>query len=53
MRKLGRDWDNAMSGDNGKAINDWVKETELLGTVGVNSLVGSTALGNTIEFYVF
>ena len=39
--------------DNGKAIKDWVQETELLGTVGVNRLVGGTALGDTMELHVF
>ena len=49
----GREWDKAISGDNGKAINDWVQETELLGTVGVKRLVGGTALGDTMELHVF
>ena len=44
--KHGRKWDKAMSGDNGKAIKDWVEETELLGTVGVNRLVVGTGLGD-------
>ena len=30
----GREWDEAIKGDNGKSIMDWVEETELLGTVG-------------------
>ena len=49
----GRKWDKAISGDNGKAIKDWVEETELLGTVGVNRLVGGTGLGDTMELDVF
>ena len=51
--KHGREWDKAISGDNGKAIKDWVEETELLGTVGVNRLVGGTRLGDTTELHVF
>ena len=45
--------DKAIRGDNGKAIEDCVKKTELLGTVGVNSMVGGTALGDTVELHVF
>ena len=49
----GREWDKAIKGDNEKAIKDWVEETELLGTVGVNRLVGGTGLGDTMELHVF
>ena len=49
----GYEWDKAISGDNGKAIKDWVEETELLGTVGVNRLVGGTGLGDIMELHVF
>ena len=38
---------------NGKAKEDCVKETELLGMVGVNSMVGGTALGDTMERHIF
>ena len=51
--KHGREWDKAISGDNGKAIKDWVQETEQIGTVGVNRLVGGTTLGDTMELHVF
>ena len=51
--KHGREWDKAISGDHGKAIKDWVEETELLGTVGVNRLEGGTRLGDTMELYLF
>ena len=51
--KHGRKWDKAIGGDNGKAINDWVQETEILGTVGLNRLVVGTALGDTVELHVF
>ena len=51
--KHGREWDKAISEDNGKAIKDWVQETEMLGMVGVNRLVGGTALGDTVELHVF
>ena len=51
--KHGREWDKAISGDNGKAIKDWVQETEQIGTVGVNRLVGGTSLGDTMELHVF
>ena len=51
--KLGREWDKAINGDNGKDIKDWVEETELLGTVGVNRLVYGTGLGDTMELHVF
>ena len=51
--KHGRECDKAISGDNGKAIKDWVEETELLGTLGVNRLVGGTELGDTMELHVF
>ena len=44
--KHGRKWDKVVSGDNGKAIKDWVEETELLG------MVGGTGLGNTMELHV-
>ena len=50
--KNGREWDKAISRDNGKASKEWVQEMELLGTVGVNRLVGGTALGDTMEFHV-
>ena len=53
MWKHGREWDKDISEDNGNIIKDWVEETELLGTVGVNRLVGSTALGYTMELHVF
>ena len=53
MWNYGREWEKAISGDNGKAIKDWVEETELLGTVGVNRLLGSTTLGYTLELHVF
>ena len=52
-KNYGSTWDKAISGDNRKAIKDWVQETELLGTVGVNSMVGGTALGDTRELHVF
>ena len=48
--KNGREGDKAINGDNGKAIKDWVQETELLGPVGVNRLVGGTALGAQWKF---
>ncbi|XP_075248377.1 uncharacterized protein LOC142341335 [Convolutriloba macropyga] len=51
--KHGREWDKATSGDNGKAIKDWVEETEWFGTVGVLRLVGGTGLGDTMELHVF
>ena len=51
--KHGREWDKAISGHKGKAIKDWVEETELLGTVGVNRLVGGTGRGDTMELHVF
>ncbi|XP_075261511.1 uncharacterized protein LOC142353149 [Convolutriloba macropyga] len=51
--KHGREWDKAIGGDNGKAIKDWVHETEQIGTVGVNRMVGGTALGDTMELHVF
>ena len=51
--KHGREWDKAISGDNGNAIKDWVEETELLGTVGLNRLIGGTGLGDTMELHVF
>ena len=50
--KNGREWDKAISRDNGKAIKEWLQETELLGTVGLNRLVGGTALWDTMEFHV-
>ena len=50
--KHGRKWDKAISGDNGKAIKDWVQETDLLGTVGVNRLVGGTALEDKLELHL-
>ena len=53
MWKHEREWDKAISGDNGKAIKDWVEETELLGTVGVNRLLGGTGLVDTMENHVF
>ena len=39
-------------GDNGKAIKDWVEETELLGTVGINRLVGGSGLWDKMELHV-
>ena len=51
--KHGREWDKAISGHNGNAIKDWVEETELLGTVGLNRLIGGTGLGDTMELHVF
>ena len=51
--KHGREWDKAINGDNEKAIKDWVEETELLGTVGVNRLEDGTGLGDTMELHVF
>ena len=51
--KHGREWDKAISGDNGKAIKDWVEETELLGTVRINRLAGGTGLGDTMELQLF
>ena len=51
--KHGREWNEAISGNNGRVIKDWVEETELLGTVGVNRLVGGTGLEDTMELHVF
>ena len=45
--KFGCEWDKAFSGDNGKAIKDWLHGTQLLGTAGISRLVG------TMEFHVF
>ena len=51
--KHGREWYKAISGDKGLAIKDWVEETELLGTVGANKLVGGKRLGDTMELQFF
>ena len=51
--KHGREWVEAIIGDNGRATKDWVEETELLSTVGVHRLLGGTGLGDTIELHLF
>ena len=51
--KYKHEWDKVVIADNAKAIKCWVQETEILGTVGVNSLVVGTALGHTMEFQFF
>ena len=51
--KRERELDKLISGDNRKVIKDWVKDAQLLGTVGVNRLVGGTALGDTMILQIF
>ena len=53
LSQHGQKWDKAISGDNGNASKDWVRETKMSATVGVNRLVGDTAVGEIIELHVF
>ena len=45
----GHDFDREISEHNSKAIKDWVRETELLDTIGVERSVGGTAFWDKKE----